>query len=639
MQTRHVKIAHDAHVDIPARGLPCLAIELGRQRQELLGAERKHRRGEQRHKALRRISRIGERTNQGAHRLHLGCLGKDRAARDDAVEPLIAKGLSVDVGVGHAAQQQYHAALGLAGIGKRAEALGDRTGLGLCALLHTAAGNKEGLAARGVRHQRVLVAVARLKIQKALHQAAVIAVEDACHIAQHLVVAAEVAHEFDELASGGIGCDSRLGRSRGAHLALLAAKHLDLGATEAIDGLLCIAHGAQRALPRTRQVAYQIDLHLVGILELIDHDHLKAALVCRSDGRVIAQGLVGHAQQVVVVEGRLAGLERAILSLHGTGQAHQRIERRATAGKHDIDKRIGGLGLEQLDLLLRECLARARHGARHHESRCIGHGLAARLERVNGVECHLRLLGRGLACAQRCAIGIGECRGIGLAARHAHVVHTARQLARQLQQVAHQALDGRAGAKGTALARHGIPGIEGLERCRELGGGIGRRRAGQHMLNSLVHKLVGIGEHRELGVDAQLQRMRAQDTRAHAVNGRNPRVVDGQCFLVHALVDKRTAHAVANLGRGILGKGDGEHLVQMLDERTGFGRERVDDAAREGKGLARTGARRDKQRTVERLDDLQLLRHQSRKIHGLHAPPYKRSLVVIRTARMRGLRR
>ena len=111
------------------------------------------------------------------------------------------------------------------------------------------------------------------------------------------------------------------------------------------------------------------------------------------------------------------------------------------------------------------------------------------------------------------------------------------------------------------------------------------------MLNSLVHKLVGIGDHRELGIDAQLQRVRAQDTRAHAVNGRNPCVVDGQRFLVHALVDKRTAHAVANLGRGIFGKGNGEHLVQMLDERTGFGRERVDDAAREGKGLARTGAR------------------------------------------------
>lgn len=43
--------------------LPRLAVELGRQRQELLGAERKHRRGEQQHKALRRIGRIGERAD------------------------------------------------------------------------------------------------------------------------------------------------------------------------------------------------------------------------------------------------------------------------------------------------------------------------------------------------------------------------------------------------------------------------------------------------------------------------------------------------------------------------------------------------------------------------------------------------
>ena len=437
LQTRHVEIAHDAHVDIPARGLPCLAIELGRQRQELLGAERKHRRGEQRHKALRRIGRIGERTNQGAHRLHLGSLRKDRAARDDAVEPLIAEGLGVDVGVGHAAQQQHHAALGLAGIGKRAESLSDRTGLGLCALLRTAAGNKEGLATRGICHQRVLAAVARLKIQKALHQAAVIAVEDACHVTQYLVMAAEVAHELDEVAGGGVGHGSRLGRGRRAHLALLATEYLDLGAAEAIDRLLCIAHGTQRALPRTRQVADQIDLHLVGILELVNHDHLKAALVCRSDGRVIAQGLVGHAQQVVIIEGGLGSFQRAILSLYRAGQAHQCIERGTTAGQHDIDKCIGGLGLEQIDLLLRECLARARHGTRYHESRRIGHGLAAGLECIDGIERHLCLLGRGLARTQCCAIGIRKRRGIGLAARHAHVVHTARQLTRQLQQVAH----------------------------------------------------------------------------------------------------------------------------------------------------------------------------------------------------------
>ena len=156
-------------------------------------------------------------------------------------------------------------------------------------------------------------------------------------------MAAEVAHELNELASRGVGRGSRLGRGRRAHLALLATEHLDLRPAEAVDRLLCIAYGTQRALPRTRQVTDQVDLHLIGILELIDHDHLKATLVCRSDGRVIAQGLVGHAQQIVVVEGRLAGLERAVLSLYSTGKP---LERGTAAGQHDIDKRIGGLCLE-----------------------------------------------------------------------------------------------------------------------------------------------------------------------------------------------------------------------------------------------------------------------------------------------------
>ena len=172
---------------------------------------------------------------------------------------MVAESLGIDVGVGHTAQQQYHAALELAGIGKRTEPLRDRAGLGLCALLRTAAGNKERLTTRGVCHQRVLAAIARLKIQKALHQAAAIAVENACHVTQHLVMAAEVANEFNELAGGDIGSSAsdgrRLGRPRGAHLALLATEHLDLGAAETIDRLLRIAHGAQRALPRTRQVA------------------------------------------------------------------------------------------------------------------------------------------------------------------------------------------------------------------------------------------------------------------------------------------------------------------------------------------------------------------------------------------------
>ena len=296
LQTRHIGIAHDAHVDVAARGLPRLVVQLGRQRQELLGAERKHRRGEQWHKALRRIGRIGECADQGTHRLHLGCLGKDRAACDHAVEPLVAEGLRIDIGVGHAAQQQDHAALGLARFNECLESLRNRTSFRLRSLLRTATGNEDRLAARCLRLELVLAFVARFKIQEPLHQTTGVAVKDARHIAQHLVVAAEVAYKLDKLAGGGIGRGDRLGRRRRTHLALLATEHLDLGTTEAVDRLLCIAHGTQRTLTRAGQVTDQVDLHLVGILELVDHDHLKAALIGRSNSRVVAQRLVRHTQ-------------------------------------------------------------------------------------------------------------------------------------------------------------------------------------------------------------------------------------------------------------------------------------------------------------------------------------------------------
>ena len=199
--------------------------------------------------------------------------------------------MGIDIGIGHAAQQQHHIALRLPRLDERMESLGNCTGLGLRALLRTAAGNEQRLPTRRLCLELVFALIARLKIQKSLHEATVVTIKDASHVAQHLVVTAEVAHEFDELAGGGIGGGRSVGRcldrARGTHLALLTAEDLDLGATEAIDRLLCIAHGAQRALARARQIANQVDLHLVGILELVDHDHLKAALVGSPDGGIV----------------------------------------------------------------------------------------------------------------------------------------------------------------------------------------------------------------------------------------------------------------------------------------------------------------------------------------------------------------
>ena len=53
-------------------------------------------------------------------------------------------------------------------------------------------------------------------------------------------------------------------------------------------------------------------------------------------------------------------------------------------------------------------------------------------------------------------------------------------------------------------------------------------RLGQHLVDRLSHQLVDEGafRHLERRVDAQLERMRPQDARAHAVYGGNPGLVD-----------------------------------------------------------------------------------------------------------------
>ena len=132
------------------------------------------------------------------------------------------------------------------------------------------------------------------------------------------------------------------------------------------------------------------------------------------------------------------------------------------------------------------------------------------------------------------------------------------------------------------------------------------------MLHRAVHKnrRRALLQYFKCRVDTQLKGMGAQDTRAHAVNGRDPGVVDRESFLGHAGLDEGGTHAFANLRRGVFGERDGEHLVQMLGKRSGFRGKRPQDTARKGKGLARAGAGRHEQRAIERRHDLALLRHQ-----------------------------
>ena len=94
-----------------------------------------------------------------------------------------------------------------------------------------------------------------------------------------------------------------VGVNRGA----AALEDAHVGAAKTIDRLLGVAHGAQ-ALALTAEQAHQLDLALVGVLELVDHHQAKLLAV---EGGQIAVGLKrGQAQtdQVVVIQVRTLGL-------------------------------------------------------------------------------------------------------------------------------------------------------------------------------------------------------------------------------------------------------------------------------------------------------------------------------------------
>ena len=358
-EARGVVVKQDAELDIATAGLAGLRVPRRCQRKEFLDTQREQRGGEHRGQALCGVGEIAEHMHERADGLGLLRGGEHRTAADHAVEALCANGIRIDARAGHAAQQQNHVACGLIGIGEGAKPLGDGLGLGRRALLGSAARDKQGLTTRGARDpQAVGARVVREQVEEAGHDAALSVVEDACDILEHLGVAAEV---LDELDHGPLG--TRSGPLLDA--ALGAAKHLDFGAAEAIDGLLGIAHGAQRATALARQEVDEVDLLLVGVLELVDHDHREFARIRIADAGVIAQRLIGEAEQVVVIECRAFRLERGILVADGASKGEQLVEGGASESQIGVDEGVGGLSLEQSHLLLGRGMPQASmHAAR-----------------------------------------------------------------------------------------------------------------------------------------------------------------------------------------------------------------------------------------------------------------------------------
>ena len=105
-------------------------------------------------------------------------------------------------------------------------------------------------ARRGKRHKRLAEYLALF--------------ENEVHETQNVGVASEIVGQHDGHA-----------RVVFAHMLHVAVIHRNVGAAEAINTLLGIAHRAQALAMRTRHGAHHIDLQLIGVLEFIDHNELE----------------------------------------------------------------------------------------------------------------------------------------------------------------------------------------------------------------------------------------------------------------------------------------------------------------------------------------------------------------------------
>ena len=101
-------------------------------------------------------------------------------------------------------------------------------------------------------------------------------------------------------------------------------------------------------------------------------------------------------------------------------------------------------------------------------------------------------------------------------------------------------------------------------------------------------------EHPEVGIDPGAQGVRAKDARAEAVDGRDPRALGGAGVGGAPELEKAPAHPDLQLGRRLLGEGDGEH---PLHRRPILGHG-LHEALDQHRGLARARPGPDHQRTV-----------------------------------------
>jgi hypothetical protein len=398
-----------------------------------------------------------------------------------------------------------------------------------------------------------------------------------------------VEREQDLRARAEVGRQGR-GPARGFQALAARAEDLDVGMAEGVDRLQLVTHGAGVV---ARHQLEQLELQGVRVLELVDHDALEALAVTGSDAGLAGQQVAGQQLEVVEVDAAASALGRRVgvgvapqqFVDEGQGRDGQAIGERVDVGVARRAIGVGGGGLQRTGVARH--LRPLRMGARAGVQRG-----AADLERLaRGLDGRAPVGARELGGERRVRALQRRARGAGIGRarrrqRRARLPARAQRVVRA-EDHALQAVDGVGGGEVERIrARRGEEvgqrGVEGLA----LGGAA-----------------VGRIEDGEGGVEAGRHRVRAQDPRAEAVEGRDPRRLGLARRLAVAELEQARAHARAQLARRLLGEGDGQDLVgaQAVLHHRG------DEALDQHRRLARAGVGREHEVALAARDGLALL--------------------------------
>ena len=157
--------------------------------------------------------------------------------------------------------------------------------------------------------------------------------EHAVDECEHVGVAAEIGGQFYDA----IG-------ARRSHRLKMAAVYRDVGPAEPVDRLLRVAHRAQAAGALAREALDHVDLHLVGVLELVDHHELELVAVEGRDAGVVLDGARRHDEQVVVVEHAALAFALRIRRKRAARQLHKRFQQARRSPQPQFHDERGELG-------------------------------------------------------------------------------------------------------------------------------------------------------------------------------------------------------------------------------------------------------------------------------------------------------